>query len=470
MRKPEPHIITPGRFFCRPVLGFLMCLLVLPASGQIDLGALVKSNEKSVQSAVQKETSAATKAISGAEKSAKAAVQKEVAGAKKAVAGAEKSAKAAVQKEVAGAEKAVAGAEKSLESSTALAASMAHDSIVRILQTDGSMVIDEKTALLVGALTMPDPPTDILTNSILQVPAGPDPVQLDYAVEKGDSVHITLHVGKWKALHSVDVIQGQQVLFHRGKTGHKDTAAISVAIPADGTVSLRLFNRNFRKATVGVLTGLQPRKKNLVAALKRDTVFVDRHQTAVGLDTVGVAVIDAQYVITPRADITGRPYQIIPLIAPEDTLSQSPGWGYWIGLTKKSLSDYEALKPSMPGGRDPLEAFILGKWPALPASGNPELSWVIAGKDQIDKFKRSLPVTPSPTPLTSGTPPRLWNAITGQMAQWSHSPPYLMIRNASTLNEYTIYVKVTALTTREAMVGKDDKVPVISKSILLQYQ
>lgn len=382
----------------------------------------------------------------------------------------EKAAQSAIQKEVATAKKEAAGVEKQIENSAALAASMAHDSIIATLQSEGSMVIDEKTATLVGDLKVPDPPTTVATNSILKVPAGPDPVQLDYEVGKGDSLHIRLNVNRWKSLHSVSVIQGERVLFRRGKTSHKDSLSVSVGVPEDGTVSLRLMNRNFRPATVDVLTGIQPRKKTLVAALKQDTVYVDRHQTAVGKDTTGTFLINAKYVVTPRSDITSRPYMIIPLTVQNDSLDQSPGWAYWIGFTKSALDAYEALKPSMPGGREPLEALALGEWPALPEVSHPELTWTIAGKDQMDRFKRSLPVTPAGSPLVSGKQPRLWNSVKGSISQWQNTPPFLMVRNTSTLNEYTIYVKVIALTIQDAMVQKDDKMPVIQKSILLQYQ
>ena len=382
----------------------------------------------------------------------------------------EKAAKAAVQKEVSAAKKAVTGAEKKLESSAALAASMAHDSIVKTLQSEGSMVIDEQTAKLVGDLKLPDQPTEIVTNSIIKVPAGPDPVQLDYPANKGDTLHIRLKVNRWKSLHEVSVVLGERVLFHRGKTNHKDSARISVGVPEDGTISLRLYNRMYRPASVEAIVGIQPRKKVLVAALKQDTVYLDRHQTTVGDDTVGITVIDASYTVTPRSDITGRPYMLIPLTVPDDTIKQSPGWAYWIGFTKDALNAYESLKSKIPGNEDPLTAVALGKWPALPEVGHSDVSYTIGARDQIARFKRSLPVTTYGSPVVAGDSPRLWNAVNGPMSMWQKDPPFLMVRNNSTLYEYTIYVKVIALNVTQAIVGKDDKVAKIQKSILLQYQ
>lgn len=222
------------------------------------------------------------------------------------------------------------------------------DSLRTILIAKGSLKLKPIESFLVEHLRSKSPKdTLFMTNMFLSSPSNGEVKSFEFEVFKDDVIYYEITNTKSNTLKELSIFEGDKIRVLKNKLKKKETIKGQLYIAADNVLTLNVSNDNFIKNKGILKSKLKITLKktapdlNLNVEIKQDTIIESRPFVETVNDTVYKLIENKSFILGPRLDLTKNHQQSFDINI--DEFESLLGWGYWIGLDKKSIDTYNEL-------------------------------------------------------------------------------------------------------------------------------
>lgn len=225
------------------------------------------------------------------------------------------------------------------------------DSLRAILIEKGSLKLKPFESFLVKHLRSKSPKdTLFMTNMFLSSPSNGEVKSFEFEVFKDDVIYYEITNTKSNTLKELSIYEGDKIRVLKNNLKKKESIKGQIFIAADNVLTLNVSNDNFIKNKGILKSKLKITLKktapdlNLNVEIKQDTIIQSRPFVEVVNDTVYKVIENKNFNLGPRLDLTKKHQQTFDINI--DEFESLIGWGYWIGLDKKSIDIYNELSAS----------------------------------------------------------------------------------------------------------------------------
>jgi len=222
------------------------------------------------------------------------------------------------------------------------------DSLRAILIDKGSLKLKPIESFLVKHLRSKSPKdTLFMTNMFLSSPSNGEVKSFEFEVFKDDVIYYEITNTKSNTLKELSIFEGDKIRVLKNNLKKKETIKGQLYIAMDNVLTLNVSNDNFIKNKGILKSKLKITLKktapdlNLNVEIKQDTIIQSRPFVEVVNDTVYKLIENKKFNLGPRLDLTKNHQQTFDINI--DDFESLIGWGYWIGLDKKSIDTYNEL-------------------------------------------------------------------------------------------------------------------------------
>ena len=225
------------------------------------------------------------------------------------------------------------------------------DSLRAILVETGNLKINTFESFLVKHIrTKAVKDTIYLTNLYVNSPTKGEVKSYEFDVKKNDVIYYEITNTKRNTLKEVSIVEGGKTRFLKNNLKKKTSLKGVLKIEEDNVLTVNLSNDRFIKNMGFLKSKLKITLKKTAPELRikienrADTIVVSKPFIEEVNDTIYKIIDSKSFTLGPRLDITGNYKQNFTInVGGFDTLI---GWGYWIGLGKDSLEQYNTLSES----------------------------------------------------------------------------------------------------------------------------
>jgi hypothetical protein len=252
------------------------------------------------------------------------------------------------------------------------------DSLKQKLQTDGTITVDSADAYLIDYLrTEQAPDTIFLANLHVETGKRGIPIAFQYQVNKNDQIFFEFENQKSKKIQKIEIIEGNESRFNHVNLKKKKKVNGSLTIQSDNTMTINVLKKGFFRSVVKMKIRKLSKAKEYSIKMVKDTLIETRTVVQEVIDTLFTKIDEKKYSLSPRLDITHASRIDFPISI--DEVDNLIGWGYWIGLDKEDINNYDALAQTDLDA-EPLIGFIKSElnlredFVYLPRAQNPNLN------------------------------------------------------------------------------------------------
>lgn len=252
------------------------------------------------------------------------------------------------------------------------------DSLKQKLLSDGSLTVDPAEAYLIDYLRPEqDPDTIFLANLYVETGKRGIPIAFQYQVNKNDQIFFEFENQKSKKIQKIEIIEGDESRFNYANLKKKDKVAGSFNIQSDNTMTITVLKKGFFSSVVKMKIKKLPKAKAYTVKMVKDTLIETRTVVEEVTDTLFAKIDEKTYSLSPRLDITHISRIDFPIAINE--VENLIGWGYWLGLDKDDINNYNVLAETDQDA-EPLIGFIKSELNLrenhvyLPRAQNPDVN------------------------------------------------------------------------------------------------
>lgn len=252
------------------------------------------------------------------------------------------------------------------------------DSLKQKLLSDGSLTVDPAEAYLIDYLRPEqDPDTIFLANLYVETGKRGIPIAFQYQVNKNDQIFFEFENQKSKKIQKIEIIEGDESRFNYANLKKKDKVAGSFNIQSDNTMTITVLKKGFFSSVVKMKIKKLSKAKAYTVKMVKDTLIETRTVVEEVTDTLFAKIDEKTYSLSPRLDITHISRIDFPIAINE--VENLIGWGYWLGLDKDDINNYNVLAETDQDA-EPLIGFIKSELNLrenhvyLPRAQNPDVN------------------------------------------------------------------------------------------------